>query len=797
MPNSEAKAKNIHHLVKLTIDKNTALAQEDAHTGFDLARKLGNSELIAMFLTDLGNTYFINGNTSESLSFYKQALKVGSGIATPEYPINTLISISNYYRSTGKIDSAYHYLEEASLLLQDASIEAKSNFFQSKGLLNFHQSQFNAAIENAKSKINLKSNPGPSVYSLLFRCYIKLEQYDSAQWALGNGFKAYGHQQDSLQSRSYLAMIINRGDLFMETSNYEKAISNFELGYDMSLKNNFDLLKAYAGFRIGYFFEISGNYPKAIDLYEESIGLYTKFNAEREIARINGRVAWALIYSDNMVLAEQFTHRSLVQMKGISDHVGTAFAWNILGYINSQQKNYNIALQYYDSALQVRKAQDNQAEYYKTLYNIAEAYEQMGKLSEALSMMEVVLKQELENSKNLNNLIYTFNSIGRIYGKVGNKQKSESSYLKAYQLSNDNKLYPQLKTSIKNLLDFYLNEDNGRSVMHYYRELVFVNDTLFAMEQNNKILQVTALRELEINQMEVEQLRTQARIDALDASKKNQALTLSIYLVILLLLILALVVYIAYNRKKSQDKLAEINQQLETKVKERTAQLKLAYEELETYFYKASHDLRGPITSMMGLVKLLKGARDEEERKKINELIEETALKQLNLVNKIQSLNAVLKADINDQEIDLEREIEFILKKSNAKINAKKIQITTDFKVKDFRSTHSLLVIILDNLINNAIDFSNNPNPKISIVSESFNNHLSVSVIDNGEGIQESISNNLYKMFFRGSVKSTGFGLGLYTVKKAAEKLGAVIYFDSEPHKKTEFKITLKRPDLI
>lgn len=797
MLNSEAKAKSIHHLVKLTIDKNTALAQEDAHTGLNLARKLDNRELIAMFLTDLGNTNFINGNTSESLSFYRQALDVGSSLATPEYPIITIISIANYYRSTGKLDSALYYLEEASLLLQDASKEAKSNFYQSKGLLNFHQSRFKEAIKNAKSKINLKSNPGPSVYSLLFRCYLKLELYDSAQLALDNGFKAYGHQKDSLQSRSYLAMIINRGDLFMETSNYENALSNFELGYQLSLKNNFDLLKAYAGFRIGYFFEISGNYPKAIDLYEESIGLYTKYNAALEIARINGRVAWALIYSENMVLAEQFTHRSLAQMKEISDKVGAAFAWNILGYINSQKKDFNKALKYYDSALQVRKVQDNQAEYYKTLYNIAEVYEQMGRLPEALSMMELVLKQELKNSKNLNNLIYTYNSIGGIYGKVGNKQKSESSYLKAYQLSTNHKLYPQLKTSINNLLDFYLKENNGHSVMHYYGELVFVNDTLSAMEQNNKILQVAALRELEINQMEVEQLRSQARIDALNASKKNQALTLSIYLVILLLLILALVVYIAYNRKKNQNKLAEINQQLETKVKERTAQLKLAYEELETYFYKASHDLRGPITTMMGLVKLLKGARDEDERMKINELIEETALKQLNLVNKIQSLNEVLKADIDNQEINLEREIELILKKSAAKINAKKIQIATDFKVKGFRSTHSLLVIILDNLINNAIDFSNNPNPKISIVSESINNHFSVSVIDNGEGIQESISNNLYKMFFRGSVKSTGFGLGLYTVKKAAEKLDAVIYFDSEPHKKTEFKVTLKNPDLI
>lgn len=797
MSNSEAKAKRIHHLFKMTLDKNTILALEDAQVGYQLARQLGDRELIAMSLTDLGNAHFINGNPSKSLSRYLQALHEGPISATSEYPINTYISISNYYRSTGQLDSARYYLSEASSLLQNASVEAKSSFYQSKGWLAYHQSHLYEAIQNAKTKINFNLKPDPSVYSLLLRCYIKLEQYDSAQLALDNGFKAYGQSQDSLQSRSYLAMVINKGDLFMETSKYENALSNYELGYQSAQKNNFDLLRAHAGFRIGYFFEISGNYPKAIELYEESIKLYSQYNAVLEISRINARIAWALIYSGNIQLAEQFANRSLAQMKQVSDNVGIAFVWNMLGYIYSQQKDYNKALQYYDSSLRVRKTQDHQADYYKTLYNIAEVYENTGKPYEALKMMEGVLSQELQNSTNLNNLIYTLNSIGRIYSKVGNKQKAESSYLKAFEYSKKNKLYPQIKASLINLLDFYTKENNGQSVIQFYRELVLVNDTLSAMEQNNKILQVSALRELEVNQKELMLLRSQARIDALDASKKSQALTLYVYLIVLLLLILALVVYIAYDRKKSQNQLAEINKQLETKVEERTAQLNLAYEELETYFYKASHDLRGPITSMMGLVKLLKLAKDNSERIRINELIEETAFKQLHLVNKIQNLNAVLKAEIHNKEINLEKEIDLILKNLSTKINEKKIQIATDFKVKEWRSTPLLFRIILDNLINNAIDFSNHPTPTISIASESINNQLSVSVTDNGEGIQENIRNNLYKMFFRGSVKSTGFGLGLYTVKKAAEKLGAVIYFESEPHTKTEFKIILRGPDLI
>jgi len=794
-PDSEKKLNDLHRLFNYTLDRNIAKATDDARSGLKIASQLNSKAGEVRFLADLGLAYFTNGKVTEARQVYQQALNKSSELKSPDDRIAIFIYLSTFYRSIGKLDSARYFISLATPLFEEASINSKLDYHQSKGWLAFQLSNFKDAIHEARQKIKLNPGKETSVYPLLSRSYLRLELYDSAKAALEQAFNSFNNDKDSLTSRYYIALLINRGDLFMETSNYPAALVNYEKAYSQASSFGFKLYQASAGFKMGFFFEITGNFPKAVELYEESINLYSEYNAAQEIARINARIAWALIYSQNLVLAEQFAKRSLGEMKQVSDIVGTAFAWNIIGYLNAQQGEYGKALQYYDSALRVRKIQQSPVEYFRTIYNIAEVHEQQGKLMEALKMMEAVLEQEQKNSLNLNNLIFTHNSIGRLYFKVGNNQLAETNYLKAYEFSKKNKLYPQLKTSLINLLDLYEKNNNGFSVIKYYRELVSVNDTLFVMDQSNKILQVSALRELEAHKQEVEQLRSLARIEAINAAQKSQALTLYAYLIALLLITLVLVGYIAYSRKKSQNQLAEINKQLEAKVLERTSQLKSAYEELETYFYKASHDLRGPITTLLGLVQLLKTNTDSHEMEKIHLHIEQTVDRQLNMVNKIQSLNSVLKTDVTEELVELNREIDEILRKQEVQINEKKIQVIVNLKVDKVMSSPSLLTTILENLIDNSITYSNNVNPQIILESKTKDGITELSITDNGEGIHQNIKENLYKMFFRGSMTSSGSGLGLYIAKKSAEKLGASIAFESIPFERTVFTIQLKNTD--
>ncbi|MDQ3393601.1 MAG: ATP-binding protein [Bacteroidota bacterium] len=112
-----------------------------------------------------------------------------------------------------------------------------------------------------------------------------------------------------------------------------------------------------------------------------------------------------------------------------------------------------------------------------------------------------------------------------------------------------------------------------------------------------------------------------------------------------------------------------------------------------------------------------------------------------------------------------------------------------------FSTDKELLIIILKNLIDNSIKYSDEGKKEAFIkikINEKNENLISITIEDNGEGIDEMISDKVYDIFYRGSIKSKGSGLGLFITRKAVEKLEGEIQFKSVPHKSTIFTITLK-----
>jgi signal transduction histidine kinase len=95
------------------------------------------------------------------------------------------------------------------------------------------------------------------------------------------------------------------------------------------------------------------------------------------------------------------------------------------------------------------------------------------------------------------------------------------------------------------------------------------------------------------------------------------------------------------------------------------------------------------------------------------------------------------------------------------------------------------LVMILENLISNAIKYQDltNPIPKVTVGLAQNQGYCTISVTDNGLGIPESNRENVFAMFRRFHPETSfGSGLGLYMIKKAAERLrGTVEYRPEEP----------------
>jgi signal transduction histidine kinase len=87
--------------------------------------------------------------------------------------------------------------------------------------------------------------------------------------------------------------------------------------------------------------------------------------------------------------------------------------------------------------------------------------------------------------------------------------------------------------------------------------------------------------------------------------------------------------------------------------------------------------------------------------------------------------------------------------------------------------------MIIENLVENAIQFAKEVKPTLNLYAIDSGNGIMIQVTDNGIGIQSEFHQNVFDMFFRATEKSKGNGLGLYLVKKAVDKLNGTIKLES------------------
>ncbi len=226
------------------------------------------------------------------------------------------------------------------------------------------------------------------------------------------------------------------------------------------------------------------------------------------------------------------------------------------------------------------------------------------------------------------------------------------------------------------------------------------------------------------------------------------------------------------DRKKTEKELLETNQ------------------ELDTFFYKASHDLKGPLASVMGIVNL---ARMENKDNVIDNYFGmiETSIKRLDrtLMDLIE-LAQTRKGSSKLSEVNVKSFIEEILYslKNLPDYNRINFEIKIDHEI-EVVVDKVLLLSVFQNLIHNAINYCNKENPWIMIRVISSGNGIEMNIADNGKGIPEKIKNRVFEMFYRGHPDSSGSGLGLYIVKNALEKMKGKISFESREGNGTSFTV--------
>ncbi len=220
--------------------------------------------------------------------------------------------------------------------------------------------------------------------------------------------------------------------------------------------------------------------------------------------------------------------------------------------------------------------------------------------------------------------------------------------------------------------------------------------------------------------------------------------------------------------------------------------------ELDNYVYKVSHDLKAPLSSMRGLLNLIKLEADSRAKAEYLDLIESRVVKLDDIILSILHQAKILKTETMNTLIDFKVLIDDCYEELKhyshwEKINLS-VRITGDVA---FYSDEFRITVILRNIVSNAIKYlnlnleQNYLNFEIKITRQ----EAQLTIRDNGIGIDAQFQSKIFDMFFRAASVSEGSGLGLYIVKQAVEKLGGLVRVESKSGLGTTFFIELPNYD--
>ncbi|MES2761172.1 MAG: hybrid sensor histidine kinase/response regulator [Bacteroidota bacterium] len=231
---------------------------------------------------------------------------------------------------------------------------------------------------------------------------------------------------------------------------------------------------------------------------------------------------------------------------------------------------------------------------------------------------------------------------------------------------------------------------------------------------------------------------------------------------------------------------------LELKLKNQ--ELQKINDELNKFVYSVSHDLRSPLTSILGVVNLTRLLPEMRVADPYFEMIEGRVIKLDNFIKKIIDYYKNARSEEVRDEIDFRSVVASIwetLKNQNDSINFSfSCQQDVAFIGDLFR-----LQVIFENLISNAIKYQNPSvdRKKIEIAVNVDDSNAKIVLSDNGIGINQKYLDNIFHLFFRteDSLNTEGTGIGLYIVKEAVEKMGGTIIVSSAVMKGTSFEIII------
>jgi hypothetical protein len=478
----------------------------------------------------------------------------------------------------------------------------------------------------------------------------------------------------------------------------------------------------------------------------------------------------------------------------INDDVNIAITYNIRGILHASKKDYQNALDYFNSAKTKFEEEKLEANIPEITLNEAKVYIQMKDYTTAKSLLEksIIIAKKYNQPKVYSSAM-TYSA--KVLSLMGNDEIALSMALEGLQIAKQNNIIENINDSYSTLSVIYENTKNYQLSNDYLKRHIKLSDSILDIKRENlspenKIQFINDYHQAEKKQMEV-------KLEEADAS--NNLTRITTILSIALITILSLLTLSLYKNNNIRLKTNNMLHKKHDELVIAKEKAELASKTKANFLSTVTHELRTPLYAVTGLTNMLLDENPKPEQVTHLKSLKFSGDYLLTFINDILQINKIEanKVELDPEPFNLQKKVENVVSALNNSALDNNIRMHYEYEEglsPHFFADQLKISQILINLIGNAIKFTKDGDIWVRVykINQSEDIYtLRFEIEDNGIGITKEKQEHMFESFSQGSIqinrKYGGTGLGLSIVKGLIEILKGKIYLKSELGKGTTF----------
>ncbi len=537
----------------------------------------------------------------------------------------------------------------------------------------------------------------------------------------------------------------------------EKAKTYGYNALELSKKLKHPYLTSWSYNIIGLSYDYLGKPDSALYNYQQAISIKQKLNDYDGLGAVNMNIGVMYYYQNDNINAIKYYNKSIEYYKKANNQNKIAGVLNNIGIIYRQDKKYNEALAIFQQAYDIKKKTFDTTGMANALGNLGVVYQYMGDYKKAeLHHLQSMVLDSIKGNKY--NLVSSYISLAELNFYLNNTNKTKISLEKAIALANTINAIHYLDDAYK----VYTQHDSAigdyKAAYFHLQQFNKYNDQILKEDRLKQMDKLETIFSTKEKEQQIKLLNANSELTDLKIKKQNNQLMFFISISALLILLLIAIIWVYKKTRKQQKELQSKNELINRALSEKDMLLKEIH-------HRVKNNLQ-IISSLLSIQS--RYIKDEKALEAINESKER--VNAISLLHQEIYQNDVLK--LINAKVYLENLIQRIKDTFNPENT---IKIKTDIDQIELDIDQLIPIgLIVNELLTNAYKYgTTNKNPEINFSFKEENGFISLSIKDNGIGIDsEKLANKTDSLGFK-LVKT--FTLKLKGELKIADEAGTLI----------------------